>query len=55
MALDMEAANHTEVVMAGPAEGRVPAIPIRGAWCVNKRDARGKPAHDDGVVADGGA
>jgi len=48
------------VVMAGPAAGRVPAIPLRNALCVTKQDARDgapralargdpdKPAHDEG-------
>src|SRR6185295_4690691 len=35
-------------VMAGPAEGRVPAISLRRARYFDKRDARDKPAHDDG-------
>jgi hypothetical protein len=32
------------VVMAG----LVPAIPLRQALCIPKRDARVKPAHDNG-------
>ena len=37
-------------VMAGPAKGLVPAISIRKAHRIHKRDARDKPAHDDPEV-----
>jgi hypothetical protein len=48
--------TRTSAVVAGhgrPKDGvaslaYVPAIPLRWAHCVPRRDARVKPAHDDG-------